>query len=84
MTESIEIVEVGARDGLQNEAAILEVAEKLDFIARLEACGVRRSEVASFVNPTRVPQMAGAEAIMAGLPKAPGRRRIGLALNRLR
>jgi hydroxymethylglutaryl-CoA lyase len=82
MSETIEIVEVGARDGLQNEAAILDVAEKLDFIARLEASGISRSEVASFVNPTRVPQMAGAEAIMAGLPKAAAHTRIGLALNR--
>jgi hydroxymethylglutaryl-CoA lyase len=81
MSEAIEIVEVGARDGLQNEAAILEVGDKLDFIARLEACGVRRLEAASFVNPRRVPQMAGAEEILAGLPAVAGRRRIGLVLN---
>ncbi len=81
MTESIEIVEMGARDGLQNEAAILDVADKVDFIRRLEACGVRRIEAVSFVNPRRVPQMAGAEAIMAALPPQAGRVRVGLVLN---
>ncbi len=78
----IEIVEVGARDGLQNENAILDVADKIDFIARLEAAGARRLEAVSFVNPRRVPQMAGAEEIMAALPPAPsGGSRIGLVLN---
>ena len=81
MSEAIEIVEVGARDGLQNEKAILEAADKVDFIHRLEACGVRRLEAVSFVNPRRVPQMAGAEEIMAALPPEPGRLRIGLVLN---
>jgi hydroxymethylglutaryl-CoA lyase len=77
----IEIVEVGPRDGLQNEARPLEVEEKLEFIGRLEACGVRRLEAVSFVNPRRVPQMAGAEEVMAALPSG-GARRIGLVLNR--
>ena len=81
MSEVIEIVEVGARDGLQNERAVLEADDKIAFIRRLEACGVRRLEAVSFVNPRRVPQMAGAEAIMAGLPSEPGRIRIGLVLN---
>ena len=81
MSRFIEIVEVGPRDGLQNESRPLEVEEKLDFIARLEAAGVRRLEAVSFVNPRRVPQMAGAEAVMAGLP-AGGASRIGLVLNR--
>jgi hydroxymethylglutaryl-CoA lyase len=81
MSQFIEIVEVGPRDGLQNEKASLEVADKLDFIRRLEACGARRIEAVSFVNERRVPQMAGAEAIMAGLPPAAGRARIGLVLN---
>jgi len=77
----IEIVEMGARDGLQNEQAILDVADKLAFIRRLEACGARRLEAVSFVNPRRVPQMAGAEEIMAALPPQPGRVRVGLVLN---
>jgi hydroxymethylglutaryl-CoA lyase len=81
MSRFIEIVEVGARDGLQNEKAILEVAEKLELIGRLEAAGARRQEVVSFVNPKRVPQMAGAEEIMAALPADPKRSRIGLVLN---
>ena len=77
----IEIVEVGPRDGLQNEAAVLSVQDRIDFVRQLEACGARRIEAASFVNPKRVPQMAGAEEIMAGLPREPGRSRIGLVLN---
>ena len=81
MGRFIEIVEVGARDGLQNEKAVLEAADKIDFIHRLEACGARRIEAVSFVNERRVPQMAGAEAIMAALPHAEGRSRIGLVLN---
>jgi len=81
MSRFIEIVEVGPRDGLQNETAVLETPTKLDFIRRLEACGARRIEAVSFVNERRVPQMAGAEAIMAALPHAEGRSRIGLVLN---
>ena len=81
MSEVIEIVEVGARDGLQNEKAVLEVVDKVDFIRRLEACGARRIEAVSFVNPKRVPQMAGGEEIMAALPREAGRSRIGLVLN---
>src|SRR6185312_9126696 len=68
-------------DGLQNEKALLEVGDKLDFIRRLEAAGVKRVEAVSFVNPRRVPQMAGAEEIMAALPREAGRSRIGLVLN---
>ena len=86
MSRFIEIVEVGARDGLQNETAVLGAPVKVEFIRRLEACGARRIEAVSFVNEKRVPQMAGAEAIMAALPPAPpqdlgGRSRIGLVLN---
>ena len=81
MSRRIEIVDVSPRDGLQNEAVALSVEERLEFIARLEAAGVRRLEAVSFVNPRRVPQMAGAEDIMAALPHAPGRSRIGLVLN---
>ena len=81
MSRKVEIVEVGPRDGLQNEAVALSVADRLDLIRRLEACGARRIEAVSFVNPKRVPQMAGAEEIMAGLPHAEGRSRIGLVLN---
>ena len=81
MSRRIEIVEVGPRDGLQNEKTLLEVGQKLEMIQRLEAAGARRMEVVSFVNPKRVPQMAGAEEIMAALPRKEGRSRIGLVLN---
>ncbi|PVM87298.1 hydroxymethylglutaryl-CoA lyase [Caulobacter radicis] len=82
MSRFIEIVEVGPRDGLQNEKSILTVEEKLDLIRRLEAAGARRTEVVSFVNPSRVPQMAGAEEIMDALGGPdPKRSRIGLVLN---
>ena len=81
MGRKIQIVEVGPRDGLQNEKTLLDVDQKLEMIARREAAGARRMEVVSFVNPKRVPQMAGAEEIMAALPHAEGRSRIGLVLN---
>jgi hydroxymethylglutaryl-CoA lyase len=81
MSRRIEIVEVGPRDGLQNEAMVLEIDQKLEFIRRLEEAGARRIETVSFVNPRRVPQMAGAEEISAALPRRAGRSRIGLVLN---
>jgi hydroxymethylglutaryl-CoA lyase len=81
MSRFIDIVEVGARDGLQNEKTVLDVGQKLELIRRLEAAGVRRQEVVSFVNPARVPQMAGAEEMMAALPHDNARSRIGLVLN---
>ena len=81
MTRAIQIVEVGPRDGLQNEKVLLEVDQKLEFIHRLETAGARRVETVSFVNPKRVPQMAGAEEICAALPHRAGRSRIGLVLN---
>jgi hydroxymethylglutaryl-CoA lyase len=78
---SVEIVEVGARDGLQNEPDVLATETKLALIGRALAAGVRRIEVASFVNPKRVPQMADAEAVIAGLPARADVTYIGLALN---
>src|SRR3954462_13560471 len=80
MSRAIEIVEVGPRDGLQNEKLALSVDQRLDLIGRLQAAGARRIEAVSFVNPARVPQMAGAEEIMAALP-AGSFSRIGLVLN---
>lgn len=81
-SQRIEIVEVGPRDGLQNEAASVPTAAKLEFIRRALDAGIRRIEVASFVNPRRVPQMADAEAIFAGLPRREGVIYVGLVLNR--
>jgi len=78
----VEIVEVGPRDGLQNEPAVFSTEAKVEFIERVIAAGTRRVEVASFVNPKRVPQMADAEAVLAALPRHEGVRYIGLVLNR--
>jgi hydroxymethylglutaryl-CoA lyase len=82
VARTIELVEVGPRDGLQNEPAALPVAVKLEFIRRAAAAGLARIEVASFVNPRRVPQMADAEEILKSLPRSPAVRYIGLVLNR--
>lgn len=81
MSRAITIVEVGPRDGLQNEKAILEPAVRADLVRRLEDAGARRIEAVSFVHPKYVPQMAGAEEVMAALPHERGRSRIGLVLN---
>ncbi len=81
--ERIEIVEVGPRDGLQSESQVLPTDTKVEFIRRLAASGLERIEVASFVNPRRVPQMADAEAVLASLSAAGVKGRfIGLVLNR--
>lgn len=80
MPETVEIVEVSARDGIQNENAIFSVDTKLALIEQAIAAGARRLEVTSFVNPARVPQMADADELAARLPKGPARY-IGLALN---
>lgn len=79
---SIQIVEVGPRDGLQNEPDIVSTADKLAMIGRMIDAGVRRLEVASFVHPVRVPQMADAEAVIAGLPDRKDVSYIGLTLNK--
>jgi hydroxymethylglutaryl-CoA lyase len=77
----IDIVEVGPRDGLQNESTILTTPQKLALIDHLIAAGARRIEVASFANPKLVPQMADAEAVMAGVPRIEGVSYIGLVMN---
>jgi hydroxymethylglutaryl-CoA lyase len=77
---SIELVEVGPRDGLQNEKTLLSTGAKIELIHRLESAGAMRIEVASFVHPLRVPQMADAESVVAGLRRTTATR-IGLALN---
>ncbi len=83
IARSVEIVEVGPRDGLQSEARVLPTDAKLEFIRRLVAAGLPRIEVASFVNPKRVPQMADAEAVLGALAQArPAANYIGLVLNR--
>jgi len=79
---SIQIVEVGPRDGLQNEPDIVSTADKLEMIGRMIDAGARRLEVVSFVHPQRVPQMADAEAVIAGLPDRADVSYIGLTLNK--
>jgi hydroxymethylglutaryl-CoA lyase len=78
----VSIIEVGPRDGLQSEPEILATPVKIEFIRRALDAGVRRLEVTSFVHPKRVPQMADAEAVIAGLPRRDDVIYIGLVLNR--
>src|SRR5687768_16726991 len=75
------ICDVGPRDGLQNESAVLEPAVRADLVNRLAASGLRRIEAASFVNPERVPQMAGAEEVVGGIERRDGVAYAGLVLN---
>jgi len=75
------ICDVGPRDGLQNEERVLEPKMRADLVDRLAAAGLKRIEAASFVNPKLVPQMAGAEDVMASLHRRPGTAYAGLVLN---
>ncbi|RIV80103.1 hydroxymethylglutaryl-CoA lyase [Aurantiacibacter xanthus] len=79
---AVEIVEVSPRDGLQNEKRVLSTADKVALIDSAVAAGTRRIEVASFVHPKRVPQMADAEDLCAALPRKMSATTIGLVLNR--
>lgn len=81
MSERVEIVEVGPRDGLQNEERIIPAADKIALVDRLSACGFARIEVTSFVNPKRVPQMADAAEVLAGIRREPGIRYAALTPN---
>ncbi|MCJ9429124.1 hydroxymethylglutaryl-CoA lyase [Kordiimonas marina] len=78
----VEIVEVGARDGLQNEKTLFTTADKVKLITDAMAAGLKRLEVASFVHPKLVPQMADAEAVVAELPDLKDVTYIGLVLNK--
>ncbi|GHD02648.1 hydroxymethylglutaryl-CoA lyase [Novosphingobium pokkalii] len=80
-TESIEMVEVAPRDGLQNEKTMISTDDKVALIGRAIAAGARRIEVTSFVNPKAVPQMADAEAVCARLPQRADVTYIGLVMN---
>ena len=73
MTNRVTIVEVGPRDGLQNEAARIATADKVAFVERLAAAGLPVVEVTSFVRPDRVPQLADAREVFAALARAAGR-----------
>lgn len=78
---AIEFVEVGPRDGLQNEKTLISTANKIALVDHAIAAGARRIEVTSFVNPVRVPQMADAEAVCAGLSARDDVTYIGLVMN---
>ncbi len=78
----MQIVEVGPRDGLQNEAAVVPTDRKVDYLQALVAAGHTRIEAVSFVHPDRVPQMADAEAVMRQAPRLTGVSYAGLVLNR--
>lgn len=79
--QTIEIVEVSPRDGLQNDPATVSTAMKVELIARAVDAGLKRIEAASFVSPKRVPRMADAEAVMAAVARRAGVRYSGLVLN---
>jgi len=80
-SRKVNIVEVGPRDGLQSEPEILSTASKVEFITRAVDAGVTRLEVASFVHPKKVPQMADAESLLAELPFFDDVSYIGLVMN---
>lgn len=72
MPSQVRIVEVGPRDGLQNEAATIATADKVALVDRLSATGLRTIEVTSFVSPKWVPQLADAAEVFAGIARRPG------------
>ena len=78
---SVTVFDVGPRDGLQNEPDVLAPEVRAELVDRIVAAGVRALEVASFVDPRRVPQMEGAEQVVAALERANGVAYAGLALN---
>ena len=82
-SQSVEIIEMGPRDGLQNEEEILSTEKKVEFIERLVRGGAQRIEAASFVHPRLVPSMADAEAVMSRVPRDTNTIYAGLALNGL-
>jgi hydroxymethylglutaryl-CoA lyase len=81
MKQRITIVEVGPRDGLQNERIILSTADKIEFVNRLSAAGLPVIEVSAFVSPKWVPQLADAEQVFAGITRKAGIRYTALVPN---
>ena len=79
--QRVSICEVGPRDGLQNDAVVLEPAVRAELVDRTAATGVARVEAASFVHPRLVPAMAGAEEVLAGIGRRDGVTYSALALN---
>ena len=72
MPQRVQIYEVGARDGLQNEPTRLSPAQRIAFVNLLSETGAAAVEAAAFVNPKRVPQMDGASEVMRGVQRSPG------------
>lgn len=72
MSDFVRIVEVAPRDGLQNEAAMVDTADKIALVDRLSGTGLRSIEATSFVSPQWVPQLADAAEVMAGITRRPG------------
>lgn len=81
MPEAVEIVEVGPRDGLQNEKGVIATEDKIALIDLLSTAGFARIEAASFVSPKWVPQMADGGAVMAGIRRVDGVRYMALTPN---
>src|SRR5258706_11265451 len=77
----VTIVEVGPRDGLQNESVLVSTADKIEFVNRLSAAGLPVIEVSAFVSPKWVPQMADAREVFAGIARRPGTRYTALVPN---
>lgn len=80
--QPVEIVEVGPRDGLQNEPGTISLADKIALIDALSKVGFRRIEVGAFVSPSRVPQMADSDQVFAGITRASGVSYAGLVPNK--
>src|SRR5579863_10723277 len=71
LPQTVRIVEVGPRDGLQNEKALVPTEQKIQFITMLAEAGLSVVEATSFVNPRAIPQLSDASAVMAGLTRLP-------------
>src|SRR5688572_9126706 len=81
MPLAVTVTEVGPRDGLQNESARISTADKIAFVDRLSAAGLREIEVSAFVSERRIPQLADAAEVFAGITKRPGTRYSALVPN---
>jgi hydroxymethylglutaryl-CoA lyase len=80
-SQRVRVIEVGPRDGLQNEQQILPANDKVDLVERLVGAGITAVEVTSFVRPDRVPQLADGVAVFPAVQKVPGVRYIALVPN---
>ena len=72
MSDTVRIIEMGARDGLQNEKTPVSVADRIAFIERLVAAGLNTIEVGAFVSPNAIPQMVGSDEVLRGVRHLPG------------